>query len=322
MTITTLAASGALALLLWSGSSQTGNAPTARVAAVLVQEFETVVQASPALLSSTGEASKQLSRAESANLRFPFAYLSRALDSLPRPASTIALSSAAAVFVGAKDFRAPARLGAVRSQRCYVVALDSQSRFDIRTYVSAAPVATAAGAPVWHWVANLQEFGEGDPQASSLYASQIDASHVLVSNDLGVLQRIAKGLTGADPSSAVPDIQDWAAIAAREEWAYRRYRHAGVVDRNAAGLTNVTATADALIFYLSSDRKSGVLRLLASDASTVERLNRSMEKSLEWPPLKPSGPGVWETVVRFTGDDASGQRVFVIFGLLGFATFL
>jgi hypothetical protein len=322
-TVRRLAAPSAFALVLLACDHRSAdNGRATRVAEVLLDAFETVVQSNVQLLSPGAEASKQFSIAELGNLRVPFAYLQRALDSLPRPASASALAASDAVFVGAKDFRAPARLGAVRSRRCYVIVLGKGHAFDIRTHVSGASVTVAAGAPIWNWTADLQEFGEGDPKASSIYTSQIGSSYLLLSNDLGALQDVVHALTTADASSAVTGVRDWAIVSGHEEWAYRRYRHTTTLDRNAAGLTNVTPTADVLMFFLNSDRKSGVLRLLASDERTADRLNRSMEAALAWQPLQPSGPSAWETTIRFTGDDASGQRTFVIFGLFGFATFL
>jgi hypothetical protein len=41
-----------------------------------------------------------------------------------------------------------------------------------------------------------------------------------------------------------------------------------------------------------------------------------------WTPLKPSGPGVREATIQFSGDEASTERMFIIVGLLGFAVYL
>src|SRR4030095_6208315 len=101
------------------------------------------------------------------------------------------------------------RLGAVRSQRCYVLVLGKGNAFDIRTHVSGVSVAVAAGAPVWNWTADLQEFGEGDPKASLLYTSQIGSAYLLLSNDLGALQEVAQALTTGDASSVMAGIRDW-----------------------------------------------------------------------------------------------------------------
>jgi hypothetical protein len=137
-----------------------------------------------------------------------------------------------------------------------------------------------------------------------------------------VTQSIRSAFTPAIYEFAIQSIRDWAVVSQHEEWAYRRYRHTTTLDQNAAGLSNVTPTADVLMFVFNRERKSGVLRLLASDDSTADRLNGSMEPSLAWPPLRPSGPGAWETTIPFTGDNPSGERTFVIVGLFGFASFL
>jgi hypothetical protein len=84
----------------------------------------------------------------------------------------------------------------------------------------------------------------------------------------------------------------------------------------------VTPTADALMFFMNRDRKTGILRLLASDGSTADRLNKTMAASNTWTLLKPSGPGIWEAAIPFSGDEASSERMFIIVGLLGFAVYL
>ena len=294
-----------------------------RAASALFGDFETVFYSKSHLLSSP-HAYKQLSKLEARNLRFPFAYVQGALDSLESPASDAVLASSDSILLGAKDFLPPAGLGPVRSQRCYVVVLKNRSAFDLSKYFHTTSVVSAAGMPVRTWTAKLGEFGENDQRPSALYAVQVGQSYVLVANDLKELQFLAKHLasTGLD-SHTLSEIREWESVSQQEVWGYRRYRHTGIVDTMAAGMADVTPGAEALIFFLNSDKRTAVLRLLASDDSTTEKINAEMAKAnIAWPPLKPSGPGTWETTISFSGDENSADRTFIVVGLFGFPVYL
>lgn len=187
-----------------------------------------------------------------------------------------------------------------------------------------SPVASAAGAPVWNWGAKLGEFGEGDPRASSLYGAVVASSYFLVSNDLAELQAVADKLASRVDNSprTLAGIREWESVSGHKLWAYRRYHHTAIVDPMAAGMTAVTPGAEALMFFLTSDKK-GVLRLLASDETTPEKMNTEMTKArIEWPPLKPSGPGAWETTIPFSSDEQSADRTFAVVALFGFPVYL
>jgi len=294
-----------------------------RAASALFGGFETVFYSKSELLSSP-HAFKQLSKLEASNLRFPFAYLEGALDSLESPASGAVLANSESILLGAKDFLPPAGLGPVRSQRCYVVVLKNRSAFDLSKYFQTTSVASAAGMPVWTWTAKLGEFGENDQRLSSLHAMQIGQSYVLVANDRKELQLLAGHLASKDRDSHIlGEIREWESVSRHEVWGYRRYRHAKIVDPMAAGMADVTSSAEALIFLLNSDKKAGVLRLLASDDSTAEKMNAQMAKAkIEWTPLKPSGRGAWETTIPFSGDEQSADRTFIVVGLFGFPVYL
>jgi hypothetical protein len=295
-----------------------------RAASELYREFETVVCSKPQLLSPTASNTMHLSQAETNNLRYPFAYLQGALGDLGSGAHVSILASSEAVLVGAKDFLPPKGLGSVRSHRCYVVVLGRQSTFELRKYFTSAPIASAAGVSVWSWEAALGEFGEADPKASTLYGSQCGQSYVLVSNDLHELVTLAERLSlsskGIQSASVIPK---WEVLSQHEEWAYRKYRRAGIVNADAAGMTDVTPSADALVFFIDSDNRSGILQLIASDKGTAEHINaRFAIAKVEWPPLKSPGAGLWETTIPFSGDEASADRLFVVVGLFGFPVYL
>jgi hypothetical protein len=117
------------AVLLSGSAWAVANSNQPQAASALFSEFETVFYAKADLLSSSG-GYKGLSEQSANSLRVPFADLLGALDSLGKPISDEMLHDADAVLVGAKDFRPPAGLGAVRSQLCYVLVLRS-GNFDL-----------------------------------------------------------------------------------------------------------------------------------------------------------------------------------------------
>ena len=294
-----------------------------RAASSLFEEFETVFYSKAELLSGF-DAYRQLSKLEVTNLRFPFAYLQGALDSLDRPASADVLANSDAILVGAKDFLPPAGLGPVRSQRCYVAILKHRNSFVLAKYFRVPPVLSVAGMPIWSWSAKLGEFGEDDQRSSSLYATQVGQSYVLIANDPKELQTIAQHLASTDVDAhRLTEIREWASVSHHDMWGYRRYRHAGIVDPMAAGMADVTPTAENLIFFLNPAQKSAVLRLLASDESTAEKINAEMVKTrITWSPFRPTGAGAWETTISFSGDENSADRTFVVIGLFGFPVYL
>lgn len=294
-----------------------------RAASALYREFETVLYSKSQLLSDPGRLD-HLSKLEASNLRYPFSYLEIALDSLPSQSSTSVLANSGSVLLGAKDFLSPKGLGPVRSQRCYVVVLAKRGTPDFRKMFSYSPVAHAAGAPVWNWAAKIGEFGEGDTRPSSIYGAVIANSYLLVCNNLTELQSLADRLVSSTDESArsLSRIRDWDEVSRHDFWCYRRYRHTGISDRSAAGMDEVTPSAEALIFFLDSD-KMGVLQLDASDSTTATRINASMAKTnISWPPLRPSASAIWTTAITFSGDERSADRIFIVMGLFGFAVYL
>jgi hypothetical protein len=295
-----------------------------RASSALVGGYETIFYSKSQLLAPNAATFMHISEAEASNLRYPFAYLQGALDNLGSSAHSSMFANSVSVLVGAKDFLPPAGLGSVRSQRCYIVVLGRRSTFDLRKYITSAPVASAAGAPVLSWGAKLGEYGEDDPKTSTLYASQLGQSYVLISNDLQGLEKIAERLGSVNEGvQSTSEIPDWGALSQHDEWAYRKYRHAGIINADAAGMTDVTSSADALVFYFNSDKRTGVFQLIASDKSTAEHINaRSTSSKMAWPPLKQIGARKWEATIPFSGDEASAERIFVVVGLFGFPIYL
>lgn len=307
-----------------------------RAAGALFGQFETVLYSKPALLSGTG-AYRRLSKQDADSLRHPFAYLRKGLDFLGKPSSAEVLADAEAVLVGTKDFRSPKGLGMVRSRRCYVLVLRRGSTFDLKKHFHEGWVAAAFGEPVLTWSAKLEEFGEGDPRPSSLYAAQVFSTYangvvdhsrsaLLVSNDLKELQALALRLNMEgqdDPLRTLTKVREWERVRKNNYWSYRRYRHAGIADRVAAGMTDVSPATEALSFSVDFERKSGALRLLSStaDDGTVKKIDAWLTK-LRFPPFKPRGGTAWETTIRLTGDEKSLEGMFGVLYFFGFGGYV
>jgi len=294
--------------------------PGSQVAAVLQDEFETVFYLKANLLSGSAPNSR-LSGRDTRYLQLPFAYLSQGFDSLRPGVSDTILQKSDAVLVGAKDFQPPPGLGIVSSKRCYVIILDNHTVFNLGVYFQQSPVVSAANSRVWKWSATLGEFGEGDPRPSSLFATQLGSSYLVVTNDLVELQNVATKLAAPGNEPQAPnDLRDWATVSSHEVWGYRRYRHEEVMNREAAGLSFVSPGANSLIFFADLDKKSATIRLLCSieDESTATKINdRAM-----LPPLKSSGPEMWETMVPLSGDEESFERIFAVMDLFGFGVYI
>jgi hypothetical protein len=166
------------------------------------------------------------------------------------------------------------------------------------------------------------EFGENDPKPSSLFATQVGRSYALVSNDLKELQVVAQRLASSDgDSEALNGIREWESVRQHEVWGYRRYRHSGIVDPMAAGMADVTPGVEALMFFLDSKKKAGVLRLFLKSHAD-ERTVAMMNSRATLPPLKPSGVGAWQTTFPLAGDENSFEHLADVVGLFGFATYV
>jgi hypothetical protein len=291
-----------------------------RVAAVLFDQFETVFYSDTDLLANPGVLG-HLSALEATTVRYPFAYLLGALEAADTRASQSLLDNARAVLVGAKDFRPPTGFGGVSSRRCYVVVLRPGNGFDLAKYFRKPISASTTGSPVWNWQAKLKEFGEGNQKPSSLYASQVERSYVLVSNDLQELQTIAERLTSpGDELKGLSEIHDWETVSSHQYWGYRRYRQTGIVDRMAAGMNDVTSGAQALVFFSDPEKKTGTIRLLCTpaDEGTVAKMNASAM----FLKFRSRGAGTWERTIQFTGDEDGFDQLFAVMFLFGFGVYV
>ncbi len=276
----------------------------------LLSEFETVFYARADLVTGSNGYKGLLQRGANGVLRLPFADLLGALDSLGKPAVHEIFHDADAVAMGAKGFRAPSALGEVLSQRCYVVVLRSGSGFDLGRVISRSHVVSPAGRSTWKW---LSKPTESRPHGETYYATQVAHSYLLISNDASDLRAIATRLPSRD-SRAAHDVPEWESSGRRALWGYRRYRQDESEDTDSVGLTDVTPGARALSFYLDSEGVAGVLRLLAADGGTAERMNANGRL----PGLKRVSSDAWQTRISLSGAGASPEQMLFVMWLFGF----
>lgn len=296
-------------------------ANNSRAAYALFDEFETVFFAKAEAVSGSGHYS-QLSTMGAGTIRQPFWFLMSALDSLGQDAKTRLIDSADAFLVGAKDFRSPSGLGPVRSQNCYVVVLRNPSSFELKQYFRGAPKIRVGESQVWNWSAYLGEFGELDKKPSSLYATQIGKSYVMLSNKLEDLEIAAKQLAAGDHAAqGISKLKDWELVQQYEVWGYRRYRHENLVDRTAAGMSHITNGAQALLFTFDWKQNKFRIRLhcVPGEESTPSKIN-----SLAiFGRLKALGGGVWEKVLPIVGgEEDTLERLASVMDLLGFGVYV
>jgi len=294
--------------------------PTDAAAAALVERFETVFKADGRLLAASPSTYGQLSEDDSGALRAPLGLLLAGLESLHKEAADNMIRRAEAVLVGAKDFHLPKGRGFVRSRRCYVLVLPSASAFEIRELFSGKEATPTGGLPVWKWSAPIGEFGEGDPKPSTLYASQVGSSFVLFANNLEDLRATAEQLnSGRAPHEILVALRGFGLLSNQETWGYRRYRPQGKEDKVAAGTVPITRGAEALTFFVDSQRKICVVTLYSSPKDEGTAFNISSD--IYMPRMKPIGSGVWEVTFPLAGDEDSFERLLYVMGLFGFGVF-
>jgi hypothetical protein len=287
-----------------------------QAASILAEQFETVFYVKAGLLRSSA-GYKELPAKNANSLRLPFSDLIGGLQSLGDQVPVEVFDAADSVFVGAKNFQSPSGLGAVRSQFCFVVAFRDGVQFDISRVAKSSSLTISVEGGIWTWEAKPTE-GQRGPQ--KFFAIQSPRAYLLVSNDLATLRAIAGELAPTDRGvHQLPSgLSDWQSLSQHDLWGYRRYLHDEVLDKNAAGTTDVTSTATSLLFFVDAGKKAAVLRLFASDGTTTEKLNAAGKLPL----LRPIGASSWETNISLSGDDASVERVLVAMWLFGFGIYM
>jgi hypothetical protein len=305
-----------LVLMVWRNALG-GTDSKLMAASALSARFESVFYLEADSLLDSGSASASGSHD---SIRIPFVYFIGALKSLGDDVSRKTLENGQGVLVGASDFEAPAGLGTVRSRRCYILLLAPRSKFNLDNYFTGSPATSESGSPVWNWSSSLGEYGEMDSRSSSLYATQLGNSYVLVSNDRDEILNISRQLTSATAPEHMIGSDVWASVSQHEFWGYRRYRHGGIGDRRAAGASFLSPAAEALVFFGNFDNGAATLRLVtpAGDKTSVS--------TLRWaglPQFKELGAGVWEAAIPLQkGGEQVTEQLFFVTSLFGFGVYL
>jgi hypothetical protein len=287
-------------------------------ASALFSRFETVFYANRDVISSSGSY-RAFPKQDTATLLYPFSYLLAALDNLDANARAQLIENSSSTLVGAKDFLPPVGLGRVHSSLCYIVVLGEGSKFKLAEHFTTNSSQSGV-LRVWGWAPRLGEFGEDDQSPSSLYATQLSDRYVLVSNHPDELRQVAERLGSPAHVPMATVLKDWQLVSQRPFWGYRRYKHTQPKDSVAAGTTDVTAGAEALIFFVDGDKNAGVLRLVSSpdDEQTAANINARAVV----PRFKRDGPGRWETVIQMSGDEDSFEHLFAVMVFFGFGVYV
>jgi hypothetical protein len=300
-----------------AGDAQ-GASAKLRATSALFGQFETIFCTDAGALAAHYN---QLPAHARSFLRIPFASLTNGLRLLGRHALREILTAGDHVLVGAKDFRAPAGLGGVKSRFCYVIVLRKRGGLNLPAAVGRQPVARWSGEPAWAWQAPPQE---GSSQPFTFYMTEVARTYVIVSNNSDDLRSMSGRLSsrnGGSPTMA--KIPEWQEVSRQDYWGYRRYQQTTTADKDAAGMSDVTSAAKDLIFLADFKRKRGLLRLLATDASTADKINAApTDPAIALPPLKPTTRGVWEAVIPFAGNEQAAGRMFIVMSLFGFGIYL
>lgn len=317
---------GVLFIALATGSSvQAIRADqTSRVAATLLSQFETVFRAEAKLLADSGSY-RGLAEQDSNELRVPFGFLAAGLDGDGQTISQDLMHNAADVFVGAREFLSPNGLGRERSQYCFVVVFTSDPTQQLQNLFKGKAFSAKANYPVWHWTKSLGEFGENDPTPSSFYASAVQGQYMLLCNNLGDLQTVVNHLApDYDSSGELAALRSLTLLEGREYWGYRRFRNPGIPAKGKSDDADTLPGVEALSLTITFDTKAATLRVHAPDERAVVALNSDLARTrgAGLSPLTGFGPDVWGTTFSLSGDRRSGESMFQIMGLFGFAVYL
>ena len=278
-----------LSFLLHPADPSLPAASETRAVSVSFENFETVFRITSSLLAGpSGDDSTRF-------MQEPFGYLLFGLDRVDKQVRTAILADSRVVLLGTKDYRPPNGLGRVLSTRCYIAVLREGSSFELFRHFSVPPVASSASSPVWSWSAEMSEFGDRETRPSSLYATQVAHTYVLVSNNLAELQKLSEALNSSHSSRYPTDIREWDNVRRHEFWGYRQYKPD---DARAStlfnGLTKIRSGDKGLILYVDQKHRIGILRLLGSESQVMK--GRDVGPTGRIAPLKHVGRGQWETV--------------------------
>lgn len=130
------------------------------------------------------------------------------------------LSESEAILGGFKDFVPPNGLGSIRSTRCYIIVLRDESKLDLSGYFKTHPTESGKESLVWNWTARLGEFGDADSRVSSLYATLVARSYILVSKDRAELLKVSTELASANGDTEIlTRLRGWSDFEQHDSWA-------------------------------------------------------------------------------------------------------
>ncbi|HZT35271.1 MAG TPA: hypothetical protein VFA15_05085, partial [Nitrososphaera sp.] len=103
-------------------------------------------------------------------------------------------------------------------------------------------------------------------------------------------------------------------------WAYRLFRRAGVMDTNAAAISDMTAGIVALTFSADAGTGYGAVQVFGSDknATSAPKVLPSSAMSQ----MQLAGAGVWLASIPLSSDEVGESVLFHLFYYLGFGVAL
>jgi hypothetical protein len=291
-----------------------------RAASVLFSQYETVFHVRGSAVSPDSLAEPP---ANSSNISFvPFYELRAALKAVPGQDATGLLIGNQALLVGARNFQAPKGLGPVRSQRCYIVVLPSHKILDLNALFRTPPVTSIAGTVVYGWSAQLGEYGEDDIRPTSFYATRVGDNYLIVTNDVDNIREVSDALVSlTDRSHLLRTVRDWNMVSRHSIWGYRRYTEKGKGHGENADPSFPISSAEALIFYVESEKKVAVVTILGAQNKDEEEAikSNSAARALSF---RRHSSKVWTATVALTGAHDASDQLFAALSLFGFGAFV
>jgi hypothetical protein len=296
----------------------------ASVASVLYNEFETVVftrfdKLDPRRILNLRN---KVSGENASTLLYPFEYALEALSGQRNGAGDKLLDDSEAVLVGAKDFRL---LGGTKepphalSTACYVFVFGERKQ-ELHRFLGGNAPQNVDGLPVWSWQAYMNFNGPLDNSPVTIFASTIDDSYLLLSNNLDELKRVAAGLaTSGTESQTIKKLPDWPRLSKSEEWAIRRNTGIRSPD-NGFSFFETFTNVQALIYSVDLTGGNSMFKIISNDKRDAERFNgleRAQPMASTWPPLRPCGNGAWCGELLLSKDKTVDSLISII-GYFGF----
>ena len=283
----------------------------------LLEQFDTVLYAKADLVSKPGAG--QLVKLDMSPLQRPFAYLWHAIGAFNPPVMEHLRNQIDHVYLGAKNFDAPAGFGMIRSDRCYVLLARTGSHFEPSRIRSVDAESTSeTNSRRWRWRASLSEFGEDQAdRTSTIVMAFVSSSLLVVCNSEIEMEILLRSLDQPMSKQGAP-LPHWLALEGHEIWGYRQYRKSpegmslsGFLDSGVKG---------ALGFAFVLSREKGVVVKLYAPGREGESPIR-----LRWPVIPELHPdsrrGLWQAhIAPNLGDGLTHDQIAGVMCALGLGT--